>query len=55
MISTSKKIGEGVYGEVFKSINSSNESVAIKVGRFVCYVLCLLEGWCKQFQLMYNW
>ena len=31
MISKCKKIGEGVYGEVFRAVNSNGDSVAIKV------------------------
>ncbi|XP_060596119.1 uncharacterized protein LOC132750191 [Ruditapes philippinarum] len=31
MISKCKKIGEGVYGEVFRAINSNGDSVAIKI------------------------
>ncbi|XP_052261104.1 dentin sialophosphoprotein-like [Dreissena polymorpha] len=31
MLSKCKKVGEGVYGEVFRSTNQKNESVAIKI------------------------
>ncbi|KAL4232233.1 Serine/threonine-protein kinase haspin [Mactra antiquata] len=31
MLQKCKKIGDGVYGEVFRSCNSSNETVAIKI------------------------
>ena len=38
MLESCVKIGEGVYGEVFKAQYENGESIALKVVAFVAYI-----------------